>query len=85
MTTGWGNEDAADAVQRSLRGRDILGPGFLVVVGVTFLVLGIIGGIWYLIIVGALTSIGAVWYAVRTARDRRAQEEFGRRRGRSEN
>lgn len=78
VTTGWNNEQAKDAVRRTLRG----GPSGRVavfVIAATCLALGIYGGSLLLSVLAGVATLAAAITLVRAARDNWAVRRMERR------
>jgi 3-methyladenine DNA glycosylase Mpg len=78
VTTGWGNEEAKDAVRRTLRG----GPSGRVavfVIAATCLALGIYGGSLLLSVLAGVATVAAATALVRAIHDNWAVRRVERR------
>jgi hypothetical protein len=78
VTTGWGNEEAKDAVRRTLSGGR---SGRVVVFGIAaaFLAVGIYGGSLVLTVAAGIATVAATGTLVRAALDNRAVRRMERR------
>ncbi len=78
MTTGWGNEQAQDAVRRTLRGGSS-GRVAVLVVASGFLALGIYAANAFVWVPFGIATIGAALTVIRAATNDRAIRRLERR------